>query len=595
MPRASYLRVPSTDPLDDEDDASPQHLTLSIPSPKRIFSPISPFTEDDTASPLERGHLIPVSSKSIIPISAKKGDSEAETSPQISAPAIALQTMIATEEAKEKERFMASGILSPTPAQAFSGSYDELGRPIVDVIDSLNEDPFTLESFEAMIKSHANRGRDFIVARVTTVDPNDENRFYYSYYAAHHINKPLNNMIIVGDVHYYAIKAIAVNLTRVCESISTLLSAITNTIKYAGENLLAAASRVRSPTMSPTLLFEAPDEERCLESPSTSPLFAYFSDIPAGEEANTSAAMARLAYKMKRLAYVLSLGQTGEPGFAVAKEKRLHLLMKPEALLEERDEINGFGRPKKLPNHPEASLRVLRLRVKMVTPSAYSAYRNVKSISFLNEATSKTLLSLEDWMRDHDFTVSPTSPFRIVSPTAALPQNDIDSSRLEHPLVDLSEVGPVSKGQSSKDATNLAAAKAHIQHLQRKDKKLGGGVKSSTHTSNPSTIKNVGSPLPKSPVPRLYYTAEFIGTDDDFLMKATTRTYFKENALDPDDAVLFTIPGSVNETVDGEQHPALLNFCEGEDGESFDCVLLWVGIISFLLIFFLCLVLVLCL
>jgi hypothetical protein len=56
------------------------------------------------------------------------------------------------------------------------------------------------------------------------VDPNDSMKYYYSYYAAHHINKvlfrtepslgllhrmraknPLNNMTIVGDVHYYVV------------------------------------------------------------------------------------------------------------------------------------------------------------------------------------------------------------------------------------------------------------------------------------------------------------------------------------------------------------------------------------------------------
>jgi len=31
--------------------------------------------------------------------------------------------------------------------------------------------------------------KDFIISRVKTADPNDENKFYYSYYAAHHINK----------------------------------------------------------------------------------------------------------------------------------------------------------------------------------------------------------------------------------------------------------------------------------------------------------------------------------------------------------------------------------------------------------------------
>lgn len=97
---------------------------------------------------------------------------------------------------------------------------------IVDVLDTTNEEPFTLESLESLIKMHWELNLDFIIARVTTVDPDDETRLYYSHYAAHHINKvlfrtqpeqgllhrmkaknPLNNMTIVGDVHYYVVKA----------------------------------------------------------------------------------------------------------------------------------------------------------------------------------------------------------------------------------------------------------------------------------------------------------------------------------------------------------------------------------------------------
>lgn len=62
---------------------------------------------------------------------------------------------------------------------------------VIDILDADNEDPFTLENLEDLIHLHAKKGLDFILARVTTVDPEDEQRFYYSYYAAHHINKVL--------------------------------------------------------------------------------------------------------------------------------------------------------------------------------------------------------------------------------------------------------------------------------------------------------------------------------------------------------------------------------------------------------------------
>lgn len=97
---------------------------------------------------------------------------------------------------------------------------------MIDVIDARNtEEPFTLDAFDELVQMHLDKGKDFILARVTTVDPLDDQRFYYSYYAAHQINRvlfrtqpelgllhrmkaknPMNNMTIVGDVHYYVIK-----------------------------------------------------------------------------------------------------------------------------------------------------------------------------------------------------------------------------------------------------------------------------------------------------------------------------------------------------------------------------------------------------
>jgi hypothetical protein len=62
----------------------------------------------------------------------------------------------------------------------------------VDVIDAKEtEEPFTLETFDDLVRMHLEKDKDFILARVTTMDNIDPDRFYYSYYAAHHINKVL--------------------------------------------------------------------------------------------------------------------------------------------------------------------------------------------------------------------------------------------------------------------------------------------------------------------------------------------------------------------------------------------------------------------
>ncbi|RHZ69530.1 hypothetical protein Glove_283g111 [Diversispora epigaea] len=103
---------------------------------------------------------------------------------------------------------------------------------MVQVLDATTEDPFTIESFDTLIQQHAEQGKNFILARVITSDPLDNTKMYQSHYSAHHINKvlfrtqpeqgllhrmkaknPLNNMNIMGDVHYYVVKAETVKLT----------------------------------------------------------------------------------------------------------------------------------------------------------------------------------------------------------------------------------------------------------------------------------------------------------------------------------------------------------------------------------------------
>lgn len=61
---------------------------------------------------------------------------------------------------------------------------------VVDELDAMDEDPFTLDSFENLMRMHASE-KDFIIARVTTQDPNDGEKHYHSYYGAHQINKVL--------------------------------------------------------------------------------------------------------------------------------------------------------------------------------------------------------------------------------------------------------------------------------------------------------------------------------------------------------------------------------------------------------------------
>jgi hypothetical protein len=102
------------------------------------------------------------------------------------------------------------------------------------ILDCEAEESFTLESFGNLMKAAKSANKDFIIARVTTLDPSGPKpHIYHSHYSAHQINKilfrtqpeeallhrmksrnPLNNMLIVGDVNYYVVRPKDVEAAR---------------------------------------------------------------------------------------------------------------------------------------------------------------------------------------------------------------------------------------------------------------------------------------------------------------------------------------------------------------------------------------------
>lgn len=94
----------------------------------------------------------------------------------------------------------------------------------LDEIDANAHETFTLEEMRVLIMNYRKKNKDFIIARVTTSDPENNSVFYNFYYAAAEINRilfryepsrrllhrmkvknPLNNMYIIGQVFYYKI------------------------------------------------------------------------------------------------------------------------------------------------------------------------------------------------------------------------------------------------------------------------------------------------------------------------------------------------------------------------------------------------------
>jgi hypothetical protein len=97
------------------------------------------------------------------------------------------------------------------------------GTKCIDVLSCGQEEPFTLEEISELIKAHAFKGKQLILAQVTTKVSNDEVRYFY--YLASALNKlifrsfgkeqeylfrlrmlnPMTNTEMIGDVNYFMV------------------------------------------------------------------------------------------------------------------------------------------------------------------------------------------------------------------------------------------------------------------------------------------------------------------------------------------------------------------------------------------------------
>jgi len=94
----------------------------------------------------------------------------------------------------------------------------------LDVVNAEEGEPFTLETFKKSLLEALKAGKEYILAKVTTSDPNNASALYGYYYSAYEINKilfkyesdrhllhrmkvrnPMNNMYVMGQVYYYKI------------------------------------------------------------------------------------------------------------------------------------------------------------------------------------------------------------------------------------------------------------------------------------------------------------------------------------------------------------------------------------------------------
>ncbi|TPX53343.1 hypothetical protein SeMB42_g00818 [Synchytrium endobioticum] len=417
------------------------------------------------------------------------------------------------------------------------------GELLVDVLDAGNEDPFTLEPFESLIAMHAEDNKDFILARVTTVDPQDETRFYYSYYAAHHINKvlfrtqpeesllhrmkaknPLNNMTIVGDVHYYAVKPFAVP--------SSAMYSSPNVSTTSFDSILTTSSSSSSSTLRARELLRKSKNPRTQQHQELLPKSSI------------------LQSNLRKL-----FGMQPQHGRRI-----LHLIMKPEVFESETTNVDTTT------EKPRRN-------------SADDVYSGMLSIPSLAPSARMSLDSSRVLRNENS--------------------NSQEMSRLHIPIRSI-VYSNNTENLNVYEWVRIHSAKDDRRNVSNKSSTKPGLRQRSASPSRPSTVLVNCYPTPPRDAPKrtttpevesqphaftapVYYDARYVGSDDDFLMKSAVRAYFRDNALETADAVLFSVPSSVvvvtnpdrnypgNEvrTDSAEQHPALPGFAY-EVRESWD-------------------------
>ncbi|KAI9090803.1 hypothetical protein DFS34DRAFT_584913 [Phlyctochytrium arcticum] len=528
--------------------------------------------------------------------------------------------------------------IKPTASSVVLSAGVDHENVLIEVVDAQAEDPFTLEAFDSLIQMHVDKDKDFILARVTTVDPKDETRFYYSYYAAHHINKvlfrtqpeegllhrmkaknPLNNMTIVGDVHYFVVSAAQLKAQQSAMSPGR-----------ASFDSVRSATSMRSITSIRSVN-------------SIRSMMSVFSTASVSSTGSNRREFDRFQGTKPGLGRLLGLGQHG------VRKRTLHLMMKPEAvdhtveevaLLTEAESSNGKGykgkghssRNRLRPCSAESLKDAIRKPSRSRRNSMDDIYADGISMNMTTEAVaasaaeptvgSRSSLDGPSQGGDANVRTGSTTPKihrRVRSISFA---NEVDV--LDDASADNDQPKSATINRPGRP-TNITLPLIH--NTRRPAFPPAPNGHRPRRTPLLEQALSPCSPGSYTPEP-FYFTAKYYATDDDFLMKSNVRAYFKENALETSDAVLFTIPSSREDTevLDGaEDHPALLGFMYAvseEDEEGFfsrgngTSGLKWllltyiiIGfvlikyivpdayayIIAFLLIFLLCLVMILCL
>ncbi|KAJ1548831.1 hypothetical protein HK405_014410 [Cladochytrium tenue] len=359
----------------------------------------------------------------------------------------------------------------------------EKAQPLVDTVHSSCEDPFTLESFEMSIRNHARAGKNFIIARVATLDSVDNKRHYH-YYSAHQINKvlfrtqpeePLNNLTVVGDVHYFAIDA-----TQVINHLNRLhFQFLTH---QAQSNL--ATSGFDMPTTGEPLSERISRIFHALISPALDVIQPTRADVHFRASRDRPSTQMRTSTTWEGfLTEVVSIMAPPPPPAAVD--------LTATARSGSLESVDGAVSPGAASDAQEHS--------PLLTKAREAGDRHGRSAS--------------------------TSTLSSVGPNRRRSADDVFSL--------------ASAAAAAAAAANAAAAPTAALDGSGATAKVAGGVVRPADGDDDGAADQAQRQYDSV---EDWYVAEYVGSDDDFLYKAAMRAYFRLHALEADDAVLFTLP-----------------------------------------------------
>ncbi|KAJ3214858.1 hypothetical protein HDU67_001123 [Dinochytrium kinnereticum] len=483
---------------------------------------------------------------------------------------------------------------------------DSSGSRVLDSVSTEYEDSFCLEAFADLIEYHAEsepKGRKaFIIARVQTWDPKQPEKAFYSYYNAYQLNKilfqtqiylgkklihrlhvlnPLTNTDIIGNVQYFMVKGSgsfdeSVKASSKPEDAKLNVNAPLKTVETNIEASIAktTAGAKRTPLKLPPPITTAKagsdfDNSMPLPSPAVKEI-----------ESGVSATWTRTAPVVVDISSEIDSGGDMErrksnfTGFL----RRVSQMATPRSI--PADHVYTATSPNKTgePTSKDASAEAV-----LPPPSQQ------------RRLTSVTPKDIEG------FSKAPGTPIRLaqngISPqsTKLVPAGNITRFCVPLSPSDLSTLTPkTAKSRrrslsyaNSVNASGSSASYSEWLAMVAAEKAQGSMVEDydivspfsagATFSPKSATIVEVEEEINEKPFfdaahnnaapkPVRTFDAVLFATDNDFLESARVRSIFKQNALHPDDAVLFEMKPFTGSEVDSpvvvivEDNPAC-EFC----------------------------------